>query len=237
MFERYTESARRVIFFARYFAGRAGSLEIETEHLLLGLLREDQSLGKRFLGSPWAAEGVWRKIQQSKPAREKISGTVDMPLSSESKRVLTCAAEEAVVLHRATYTRSHMTDISGIPGLLPTKRIRTEHILLGLLREEKCFAGQILDELGVHLVETRTALMQVPHNDAANEEFSRERDSRPEDIVELQGRIQAIRHRIEEAIGKHDFATAKMCSEEEGKERDKLFLLYQKYGLLDWIYG
>ena len=49
MFERYTEKARRVIFFARYEASQFGSPYIETEHLLLGLLREDKALTNRFL--------------------------------------------------------------------------------------------------------------------------------------------------------------------------------------------
>lgn len=44
MFERYTEKARRVIFFARYEASNYGSKEIDTEHLLLGLIREDKAL-------------------------------------------------------------------------------------------------------------------------------------------------------------------------------------------------
>ncbi len=44
MFERYTEKARRVISFARYEASQSGSPYIETEHLLLGLLREDKAL-------------------------------------------------------------------------------------------------------------------------------------------------------------------------------------------------
>ena len=56
MFERYTESARRVIFWSRYLASQRGCPEIEVEHLLLGLLREDMSLAERFLGSPWAVE-------------------------------------------------------------------------------------------------------------------------------------------------------------------------------------
>ena len=51
MFERYTEKARRVIFFARYEASQFGSPYIETEHLLLGLLREDKALANRFLRS------------------------------------------------------------------------------------------------------------------------------------------------------------------------------------------
>jgi ATP-dependent Clp protease ATP-binding subunit ClpC len=46
MFERYTEKARRVIFFARYEASQFGSPSIETEHLLLGLLRESKWLPK-----------------------------------------------------------------------------------------------------------------------------------------------------------------------------------------------
>ena len=49
MFERYTEKARRVIFFARYEASQFGSPLIESEHLLLGLLREDKTLTNRFL--------------------------------------------------------------------------------------------------------------------------------------------------------------------------------------------
>ena len=50
MFERYTEKARRVIFFARYEASQFGSPYIETEHLLLGLLREDKALANRAEG-------------------------------------------------------------------------------------------------------------------------------------------------------------------------------------------
>ncbi len=48
MFEKYTEKARRVIFFARYEASQLGSRCIETEHILLGLLREDKALASRF---------------------------------------------------------------------------------------------------------------------------------------------------------------------------------------------
>ena len=49
MFERYTEKARRVIFFARYEASQFGSPYIETEHLLLGLLREEKSFAAEIL--------------------------------------------------------------------------------------------------------------------------------------------------------------------------------------------
>jgi ATP-dependent Clp protease ATP-binding subunit ClpC len=79
MFERYTEPARRVIFFSRYMAVQTGSPEIETEHLLLGLLRADMVLARRFLGSPWVAEQVWREVEDKKPVRPPIPPEVDLP--------------------------------------------------------------------------------------------------------------------------------------------------------------
>jgi hypothetical protein len=71
MFERYSQTARNVIFSARYMAGEVGSPEIETEHLLMGLLRTDKILARRFLGSPWAAETVWRKIEQTRDSSKR----------------------------------------------------------------------------------------------------------------------------------------------------------------------
>ena len=63
MFERYTEKARRVIFFARYEASQFGSPYIETEHLLLGLLREDKALTNRFLRSHASVESIRIQIE------------------------------------------------------------------------------------------------------------------------------------------------------------------------------
>ena len=63
MFERYTEKARRVIFFARYEASQFGSPYIETEHLLLGLLREDKALTNRFLRGHGKVEDIRKQIE------------------------------------------------------------------------------------------------------------------------------------------------------------------------------
>src|SRR5579862_5148186 len=73
MFERYTEKARRVIFFARYEASQFGSPCIETEHLLLGLLREDKALTNRFLRSSASVESIRKQIEASTTMREKVS--------------------------------------------------------------------------------------------------------------------------------------------------------------------
>ena len=140
MFERYTEKARRVIFFARYEASQFGSPYIETEHLLLGLLREDKTLANRFLRSHAAVESIRKQIEGHTTIREKVSTSVDLPLSHECKRVLAYGAEEAERL-------SH-------------KHIGTEHLLLGLLREEKCFAAEILHERGLRLSTIREELQR-----------------------------------------------------------------------------
>jgi ATP-dependent Clp protease ATP-binding subunit ClpC len=138
MFERYTEKARRVIFFARYEASQFGSPYIDTEHLLLGLLREDQALSNRFLRSQASIESIRKQIEGRSAIGEKIPTSVDLPLSEECKRVLHYAAEEAERL-------SH-------------KHIGTEHLLLGLLREEKSLAAEILHERGLRLSAMRGEL-------------------------------------------------------------------------------
>ncbi len=79
MFERYTEKARRVIFFARYEASQFGSPCIETEHLLLGLLREDKALANRFLRSSASVDSIRKQIEAHTTQREKVSTSVDLP--------------------------------------------------------------------------------------------------------------------------------------------------------------
>jgi hypothetical protein len=145
MFERYTEKARRVIFFARYEAGSFGSPYIETEHLLLGVLREDKALTNRFFRAHATVESIRKQIEGNTTIGEKISTSVDLPLSNESERVLAYAAEEA--------------------ELLSSREIGTEHLLLGLLREKKCFAAAILEERGLELLAIREEVGRMPQED------------------------------------------------------------------------
>ena len=137
MFERYTERARRAIFFARYEASHYGSPYIETEHLLLGLMRETKQLTARFLqqGGP---EAIRQQIETRSGKRSTIPTNVDLPLSNESKRVLAYSAEEADRLNH--------------------RHIGSEHLLLGLLREKDCFAAEILRQSGLKLEELREEL-------------------------------------------------------------------------------
>ena len=132
MFERYTERARRVLFFARYEASQLGSISIETEHLLLGLIREGKGLTSRIVArSHLSFETIRKEIVGHTTFREKVSTSVEIPFSGETKRVLQFAAEEADrLLHNY---------------------IGTEHLLLGILREEHSVAASILMEQGMRL--------------------------------------------------------------------------------------
>ena len=141
VFERYTEKARRVIFFARYEASQYGSPYIETEHLLLGLMREDKALANRFLRQQGSIESIRKEIEARITIRERISTSVEVPLSAECKRILNMAAEEA--------------------ERLGVKHVGTEHLLLGILREEKCFGAEILMERGLRLSSLREELART----------------------------------------------------------------------------
>jgi ATP-dependent Clp protease ATP-binding subunit ClpC len=142
MFERYTERARRVIFFARYEASQLGSGAIETEHLLLGLIREGKGLTSRlFAKSHLAMDQIRKDVEGRSPYREKVPTSLEIPLSGESKRVLGHAAEEAErMLHNY---------------------IGTEHILLGLMREERSIAATVLAEKGMRLAGAREDILAL----------------------------------------------------------------------------
>jgi hypothetical protein len=247
MFERYTEKARRIIFFARYEASQFGSPYIETEHLLLGLFREDKALAARFLPSHGAIESIRKQIEEHTTLREKVSTSVDLPLSHECKRVLAYGAEEAERLKH--------------------EHIDTVHLLLGLLREEKSFAAHLLREQRVSLKSVReqaqqsgTALARGPSLFmAALDRWVAEREARGgiwavkhkrvgnsiadvtifagdtpkenEQSAEIRKRIDLIMQRMSNAIANHQFEKARIYSNEERKERDNLRHLCEQLNL------
>jgi ATP-dependent Clp protease ATP-binding subunit ClpA len=119
MFERYTESARRALFFARQETTELHGVSIETEHRLLGLLREDKGVSSTL----FARAHVWYEPVRAKVPRgpgEKVPASVEIPLSAETERVLQHADEES--------------------SRLGHSYLGTEHVLLGLLREEQSLA-------------------------------------------------------------------------------------------------
>ena len=142
MFERYTEKARRVIFFARYEVSQYGSSYIETEHLLLGLIREDKALVRMFLGQGNVEAEIRAEIEGNITRQERISTSVEVPLGDECREVLKLAGEEA--------------------ERLAHHHIGTEHILLGILRVERSLAARLLLARGLKLAAMREQLTKGP---------------------------------------------------------------------------
>ncbi len=139
-FERYTEQARRIIFFARYEASQFGANSIESEHLLLALLREYPPLLDQLHSRGAAVSDIRKEIEQRKPPGPKTPTSVDIPLSKECERALTFAADEARQMKH--------------------RQIGNAHLLVGLLREEGCLAAELLRARGIDLEEARKNLTQ-----------------------------------------------------------------------------
>jgi methylmalonyl-CoA/ethylmalonyl-CoA epimerase len=167
VFERFTEKARRVIFFARYEASASGSQVIEPEHLLLGLVREDRPLVVRLASGEEAVEKFRGKIEERVGSGQKISVSVELPLSRESKTVLVYARDESERL-------SHW-------------HIGTEHLLLGLLRAKRSFVERILRESGIDL---SIARKMIKESQAAD---SREGSEERAAVVVMAASHEAVR--------------------------------------------
>jgi ATP-dependent Clp protease ATP-binding subunit ClpC len=136
MFKRYTEKARRVIFFARYEASQFGSPEIEPEHLLLGVVRQSGQMMQKLNGD-YLREAIGRLL----PHLKQTSTSIDLPLSGSAKRALAHSAEEA--------------------KLLSQDHIDVPHLVLGLLREETD-ASRLIREAGCTLEGLRKELADTP---------------------------------------------------------------------------
>jgi Protein of unknown function (DUF3738)/Clp amino terminal domain, pathogenicity island component len=141
MFERYNQPARRALFFARYEASQLGSHTIDTEHLLLGILKQQEQVLVHLLGQAGVAPNEIKALLYSRigPPGPYIDTSVEIPFSENVKQVFEYTAEEAsILLHR---------------------HVGTEHLLLGLLRLERGLAFDILREQGLSLAPVRDALV------------------------------------------------------------------------------
>jgi ATP-dependent Clp protease ATP-binding subunit ClpC len=142
MFEKYNEKARRALFFARYEASKLGSRVIESEHILLGVLREGEEIIKeifsRFNVKP---EQIRRDVEGDRLFVDRISSSAELPLSEESKKILAYAAHEAEsMLHQY---------------------VGTEHLLIGILRVESATAARILTAKGLNVYGVREETISI----------------------------------------------------------------------------
>ena len=149
MFERYTERSRRVIFFARYEALQYGSPVIAPEHILLGLLREDKSISARYfpIRSGLSVDAVRREIESRIVLRDRIPQSAELHLAPETKKILFFASEES--------------------RQLQSRNIGPEHLLLGIAREERSVAAEVLFQFGLRVQDVREEISRqtgMPQN-------------------------------------------------------------------------
>jgi len=141
MWNRFSEHARRVVFFAQEEAGRWGESYVSTEHILIGLVREDDCMAARILDRIGAR--LERVCSEIEPLMERGDGRLgqDMQLSPRAKRIIDLAYDESRRLNN--------------------DYIGTEHLLLGLIREEEALAGRVLKGFGIDLERTRSEVISL----------------------------------------------------------------------------
>ena len=146
MFERYTERARRTLFFARWEASQLGGVSITPEHLLLGIVREGKGATAHiFSAAGLRLQDIRAEIEGRARAGEKTSPSVEIPFAEDTKRALHFATEEADAMNHAS--------------------IGTPHLLLGLLRLDGEPINSYLVGHGVTLASSRPQVAKGVHDE------------------------------------------------------------------------
>jgi ATP-dependent Clp protease ATP-binding subunit ClpC len=157
MWQRFTERARKVVFYAQEEAQKFGEGYVSTEHLLLGLVRESDSVAARVLEKLGVSLNRIRAEVEKQLPRGDARPSQDMTLTPRAKRVIDLAYDEARNLNN--------------------NYIGTEHLLLGLIREGDGLAGRVLAKLGVELEKARREVMALQDNESQSKSGGGSRSS------------------------------------------------------------
>ena len=139
----FTDRVRKVLQMAREEAARLHHEYVGTEHILLGLIREGEGVAAAVLTNLNVdLEEIQQKIEETvKKGKAAAAAGPDLPYTSRAKKVLELAMTEARELNHSY--------------------VGTEHLLLGLLREEKGIAAQVLTDAGVNLEQSRAETLRL----------------------------------------------------------------------------
>ena len=143
MFERFSIASRRVVFVARWEAGFVGSEVIDSEHLLLGLLRVDP-ITLQFIAQPITLVSVREAAIRWRVPGEKLPTSVDLPIGADVK----LAFENA-----GSFADAHRSSL-----------VRTEHLLLALMTITTSHAAVILEEAGASLSRLEQLVSGIQNN-------------------------------------------------------------------------
>ena len=184
MFEKFTERGRKVIIFAKEEAEKRQNDYLGTEHLLLAILREDDGLPVAILKKMGlTVEELRMEIERNLPAGMNLLTFGDIPFTPRAKKVLELAVEEA--------------------RLLGHNYIGSEHLLLGLIREDEGIAGKILRNLGANLLGARQLTINLSMKSYTNMREKRSAtpalDEFGRDLTQM-----AKENRLDPVIGRED---------------------------------
>jgi ATP-dependent Clp protease ATP-binding subunit ClpC len=144
----FTDRVRKVLQMAREEAARLHHEYVGTEHILLGLIREGEGVAAAVLTNLNVdLEEIQQKIEETvkRGKAPAAAGPPDLPYTSRAKKVLELAMSEARELNHSY--------------------VGTEHLLLGLLREEKGIAAQVLTDAGINLEQARAETLRLLGSD------------------------------------------------------------------------
>jgi ATP-dependent Clp protease ATP-binding subunit ClpC len=141
LFERFTDRARRVVVLAQEEARMLDHTYIGTEHILLGLIHEDEGVAAKALESLNISLEAVRQQVEDIIGRGQAAPTGRLPFTPRAKKVLELSLREALQLGH--------------------NYIGTEHILLGLIREGEGVGAQVLQKLGANLNRVRQTVIQI----------------------------------------------------------------------------
>jgi Clp amino terminal domain, pathogenicity island component len=193
MFKRFTDRARRVVVLAQEEARHLEHNYIGTEHLLLGLLHEDQGIAAKTLEQLGISLEAVRGQVEEIIGRGSTAPAGHIPFTPRAKKVLELSLREAKRLKH--------------------NYIGTEHLLLALVREGEGVAAQVLVGLGADLPRVREQVLGLlaEGNQEAAAALARTRlvhMTVPDDLRQLEEEIARVRRQKETAIDAQDFITA-----------------------------
>lgn len=186
MWQRFTERARKVIFYAQEEAQRLGENQVSTEHLLLGLVRETDSVAARILDRMGISlQRIRQEVERFAHRGDSRPGQ-EMQLTPRAKRVIDLAYDEARQLNN--------------------NYIGTEHLLLGLIREGEGLAARILTKLGVDLDRSRREVMQLQDHESQAGSGPRSHRSRTPTLDEFGRDLTELARqgKLDPVIGRHN---------------------------------
>jgi prophage maintenance system killer protein len=217
MFDRFTDRARRAVQLAQEEARRYQHNYVGTEHLLLGLIREDQGIAAKALESlgvslEAAAAQVGEIIGQGK---SPLAGHI--PFTPRAKKVLELSLREALQLGH--------------------NYVGTEHLLLGLIREGDGVAAQVLVNLGAEHARVRDHVLRLLTGRSAADEQAGPRSrlvrmTVPADLLDREEQLAEARRRKESAIDAGDLDSAAAL-----RDREKQLLADQLRREREWLDG